>query len=317
MKENKPKPSDQTQQITAINSPMESHPHKIRTLRERLKEKREEERKALGLLPYSQDVFTKIGAPTSNASTGQTEALPPEEIFKARFEEVLSKLLPSLTERQKSLMQLIDEGKNNDEISENLHLSRKHIERLLTELRKRAEIDFLKPAGFNRAKSYGATVLDAVLYKRVTATTFMRMYYTTDQAVDTYKKTRKGVISKSMEQKGIIPLHKSVSQSVYYMLKNNPDFSHCIISVNNVDCIAKSDFDRFLLSITPTQDEQPLTAFTTNEQEQRRLRSAIYDKRIKTKKKRGQHFVTKDEIESYERSVSERNNSRTKNQSGK
>jgi hypothetical protein len=282
-----------------------------KTLRERLKEKRALERGET--LPLEQEIFNAD-------SLNQKEDNSPEGIAKrilnARFSEAMDQLRAGISERERQILDMLEQGLDKDQIAASLGVSPKHYERLHASLRKKAEEDFLEPNGFMRVKPLGATLEQAAFYDRLLHATFMRWNYTTVEATDFYHRTRKGVIPPPLERKGVIPLHANMKPNEYYMLKNNATYSERIIMVNNIACISQSDLDEFRASLNPTSpEEKPLSQLVQSADEKRKIRRAIKRGRIKTNKKKNQHHLTEEDIQKYYASVPDHYKGRNKKKS--
>lgn len=292
------------------NTPPFSKPHK--SLRDKLRERRALEQ-GISPIPLEQVIFN--GTPEQpTVSTEESEPKTTEEkLFKLRSADILEKIHDSITDRERKILELIEEGLDNDQIAQSLGLSRKHTDRIMTQLRHTSENEFLYPHGFMRVKPLGATFEQAAIYDRLLHVEYMRMNYTTEDAKNFYLNTRKGSIPKSLEKKGVVSLWANTNQNEYYMLKARPNFAERIIMINGIACINTSDLEEFRTSLQPASvDEKPLTELVESPTERLKIYHAIKRGRIKTDKRKHQHHLTPEALDAYYASVPDHYKGRNK-----
>lgn len=261
---------------------------------------------------------------TLEIAEGVDKDLSPEGRFANHMQAIQNIITGILDGRDQLLFSLLSQEISIDDISVQIQRSKKHTERLLSELRKRLETELFIPMGLNPLTAYKndprikyTSLVNAAVNNRLMTVKFYGRYYTTGFAVETYKDSRRNAIPNNFNGRPISPLHASMSYSEYAHFKSSPDFSSRILIINGVACSYTSDIETFQIKNRPSSpDERPIAQLVGSETEIRRIRSAINDKRIASNKIRRVHYVTPEALQRYNESIPDhyrgRNKSETK-----
>lgn len=297
-----------TESIHSTHVAQNYEPEMRLTLRERLKQKRQSESASSagneGPTHYNptklfeqeqEDSEQVIKAPSL------PEKLTPEDKFQNIKVHIIDIVTSTLQGRDREIFTYLLEKMSVDEIAKRLHLSPKHTERLLSNLRKKIENEIFAEVGFYPLTHYRNdpsirydTLQNAAVQKRLLTLFFYNRYYTNDYAVSHYKSTRKTALPERYKGKIIASLHASLSYADYALFKSSPEFSSRIIFINGVMCAYQSDIDQFLEKNTPKEDEHLLTDIVTNRNKQIKIRKKFRTNKIPGSRKRGRIYITEE-----------------------
>ena len=136
--------------------------------------------------------------------------------LESRFSKAVNDLPSSLSERQRSILNQLQQNVPYAEIAKNLNISVGYLKEIVVQIRHTAEDKFIFPSKFKRGTSYHQqSIITALSKGRLEGVKYLNIWYTEDKVVKEYRRLRQRTVNKSLLRMGFIPLASAVSPREY------------------------------------------------------------------------------------------------------
>lgn len=243
---------------------------------------------------------------TSEREREAEEKETEDEVLRRKFKEKLTEILrPNL----RMVVELALDGKTYKEIASTLGYKERTVICFSSLARLKIEEQLLLPAGYQRIVRFGQAVKRAAQRGKISnAVQLLGMWYTTEEAVESFQQTKQ-VPDQDLISQGYVLLTETTSNAESKAIRSR--YQHLIRIRRGRMYIRIEDLDQWRQTrkirqaSTPTfpspgPEYKPLSAFVTTVREYNRLKDAAIHARLQTIKQGRWWFTTEEMVREFQ-----------------